>query len=84
MLGQHNLHAISGLKNQVSALLTVIAGSVYVAGGLIAWRKALLMMGAALIGGYAGARVSKRLPTLWLRRGIVMTGFSMTVAFFAR
>ena len=84
LLGQNHLHAMNGLKNQVSALLTAIASGLYILGGLIAWREAMLMMGAALLGGYVGARLSKRLPTLWLRRGIVMTGLTMSVAFFAR
>lgn len=84
LLGQTHLHAMNGLKNQVSALLTVIAGGVYVFGGLIAWREALMMMGAALLGGYIGARLSRRLPTLWLRQGIVATGLTMSVLFFAR
>lgn len=84
LLGQTQLHAMNGLKNQVSALLTVIAGGIYVFGGLIAWPEALMMMGAALIGGYLGARMSRRMPTLWLRRGIVATGLTMSALFFAR
>lgn len=84
LLGQKNLHAMNGLKNQVSALLTLIAVSLYAWGGLIAWREASVMMGAALLGGYAGARIARRLPVVWLRRGIVATGLTMSVLFFLR
>jgi uncharacterized membrane protein YfcA len=84
LLGQKNLHAMNGLKNQVSALLTLIAVSLYAWGGLIAWREALVMMGAAMLGGYAGARVAQRLPVAWLRRGIVATGLTMSGLFFLR
>ena len=84
LLGQTDLNAMNGLKNQVSALLTVIAAGFYMGGGLIAWREALVMMGAALLGGYVGARGARRLPAAWLRRGIVATGLAMSALFFAR
>jgi len=84
LLGQKNLHAMNGLKNQVSALLTLIAVSLYAWGGLIAWREASVMMGAALLGGYTGARVARKVPVVWLRRGIAATGLTMSVLFFLR
>lgn len=84
LLGQTNLHTSNGLKNQVSALLTVIAAGVYIWGGLIAWREAGVMMGAALLGGFLGARGARRVPAAWLRRGIVATGLAMTALFFFR
>lgn len=62
----------------------MIAVAFYIGGGLIAWREAGLMMGAALLGGYLGARSARPLPVVWLRRGIIATGLSMTVLFFLR
>lgn len=84
MLGVGSLHAANGLKNLVSALLTAIAVVVYVGGGLIYWPQALWMMVAATLGGYVGARASRRLPARHLRWGIVATGCLMSLAFFAR
>jgi uncharacterized membrane protein YfcA len=84
LLGQKNLHAMNGLKNQVSALLTLIAVSLYAWGGLIAWREASVMMVAALLGGYVGALAARRVPVVWLRRGIVATGLTMSALFFLR
>ncbi len=82
LLGQSDLHAMNGLKNRVSALLTVIAAGLYAWGGLVAWREATIMMGAALLGGFLGARGARRLPAMWLRRGIVATGLTMSALFF--
>jgi uncharacterized membrane protein YfcA len=75
---------MNGLKNWVSALLTAIAVAFYAAGGVVQWREALLMMVAASLGGYAGARVARRIPAPWLRGGIVLTGLVMTAIFFYR
>lgn len=84
LLGQTRLHAANGLKNMVSALLTAIAVLIYAAGGLVAWPQALAMMLAATAGGYAGARLARRIPAPWLRAGIVATGLVMAGLFFWR
>lgn len=84
LLGQTQLNAMNGLKNGVSALLTLIAVGLYAGGGLVHWPEALAMMGAATLGGYGGARVARRIPAPWLRRGIVATGLVMAGLFFAR
>jgi uncharacterized membrane protein YfcA len=84
LLGQTRLHAANGLKNLVSALLTMIAVVLYIGGGLIAWREAGLMMVAALLGGYLGARGARLLPVAWLRRGIVAIGLLMSTLFLLR
>jgi len=84
LLGQTNLHAMNGAKNLVSALLTSIAVMVYAWGGLVAWPQALIMMVAATLGGYFGARISRWIPVPLLRTGIVLTGLVMTLLFFER
>ena len=82
LLGQTNLHAMNGTKNLVSALLTAIAVAIYAAGGVVHWKQALIMMVAATLGGYLGARVARKIPPHWLRGGIVVTGLVMAGLFF--
>lgn len=84
LLGQTRLNAMNGMKNLVSALLTVIAVIIYAAGGLVHWPEALLMMVAATFGGYVGARIARRIPAPWLRGGIVAIGLATTVVFFMK
>jgi uncharacterized membrane protein YfcA len=84
LLGQTSLHAMNGLKNGVSALLTAIAVAIYAAGGVVQWPQALVMMLAATAGGYGGARVARHIPAQWLRGGIVATGLVMAGVFFWR
>jgi len=84
LLGQTNLHAMNGLKNWVSALLTAIAVALYAAGGIVLWPQALMMMVAATAGGYGGARLARKLPAPVLRWGIVSTGLVMSALFFWR
>lgn len=84
LLGQTQLNAMNGMKNLVSALLTAIAVAIYAAGGIVEWKQALLMMIAATLGGYGGARVARKLPAPVLRWGIVATGLVMAAVFFWR
>ena len=83
LLGHLNMHGMNGLKNLLSAILSLISAAAFVAAGLIAWPQALLMGVSATLGGYTGARISRRIVrTDRLRLFIVMVGMVMTVAFF--
>lgn len=82
LFGLSNLNAMNGLKNLLSAVLTTIAVVAYAAGGAVHWHEALVMMAAAITGGYIGARVSRRIPPLALRVAIVLIGAAMAAAFF--
>jgi uncharacterized membrane protein YfcA len=56
----------------------------FVLAGAIAWKQGLLMMIAATLGGFVGARLSKRLPAFWVRLGVIGAGVVMSGVFFAR
>ncbi|MGD9772719.1 sulfite exporter TauE/SafE family protein [Diaphorobacter sp.] len=84
LLGQTQLNAMNGMKNLVSALLTAIAVAIYAAGGIVQWPQALVMMLAATLGGYGGARLARRIPAPVLRWGIVATGLVMAGLFFGQ
>lgn len=84
LLGQTRLNAMNAIKNLVSTLLTAIAVAIYAAGGIVQWKEALIMMVAATLGGYVGARGARRLPPAVLRWSIVLIGLVMTVLFFIR
>jgi len=84
LLGQTHIHAMNGMKNLVSALLTAISVVIYAAGGIVLWPQALLMMLAATLGGWIGARMARKLPAHVLRWGIVMVGLIMAGVFFGR
>lgn len=84
LLGQTRLNAMNAVKNLVSTLLTAIAVAIYAAGGIVRWKEAFIMMAAATLGGYVGARGARKLPAPVLRWGIVAIGLVMTVLFFLK
>ena len=76
--------AINGLKNLLSGVLTVVAVVVYVAGGLVEWREAGVMAVGATVGGFAGARLARRVPIVVMRAIVVLVGVSMSVFMFLK
>ncbi len=83
LLGHVDLHGMNGLKNVLSALLSLVSAAAFVWAGLIVWEQAIVMAASAMAGGYAGARLSRRIVRTGLLRGfITLVGASMTVAFF--
>lgn len=81
LFGLTDLNAMNGLKNLLSAVLTAIAVAAYALGGAVHWPEAALMTVTAIAGGYAGARLARRIPPLVLRAGIVAVGLFMAGAF---
>lgn len=82
--GESRVHTINALKNLNSLVLSWLSVAAFVVAGAIAWREGLLMMVAATAGGFFGARWSKHLPALWVRRGVIATGLLMAGFFFAK
>ena len=82
--GESRIHTANALKNLNSLVLSWLSVTAFVLAGAIAWKEGLLMMVAATLGGFFGARWSRRLPAQWVRSGVIATGVLMSVLFFAR
>ncbi|MDA8303114.1 MAG: sulfite exporter TauE/SafE family protein [Actinomycetota bacterium] len=67
---------VNGLRSVVALMVNTIAVVIFVARAHVAWAAAGLMVGCALLGGYAGARVARRVPTSLLRVAIIAIGLA--------
>lgn len=84
-IGYVNLHGMNGLKNVLSAVVSLVSAVTFIAAGLIAWQPALVMAVCATVGGYVGANVSRRIVrTDLLRYVITAMGLVMALVFFLR
>lgn len=82
VFGLTNLHAMNGIKVLLSGCLNVVAVVAFIIGDAVHWTEALIMMGACIGGGYAGAAVARRIPPPILRKFVIGVGFAMTAYFF--
>ena len=85
LMGFKNLHGMNGLKNVLSALLSLVSAVTLALAGLIAWKSALVLALATTVGGYTGAALARKITNLaLLRAGIVAVGLIMTILFFMK
>ena len=84
LTGERSIHTANALKNLNSLVLSMLSVAAFAWAGAIAWPQAAVMMGAATLGGFAGARLARRLPAAGVRAVVVVTGVVMAAAFFAR
>ncbi|SER93625.1 hypothetical protein SAMN04490244_10430 [Tranquillimonas rosea] len=83
LIGFQDLHGMNGLKNMLSAVLSLVSVATYTAAGLIAWESAAILALSTTLGGYIGARQARRIRhTEYLRILIVGIGAALTVGFF--
>ena len=73
-----DLQAANGMKNFLAVLINGIAALYFIFIGAAVLPTAVMMMGAAIVGGFVGARAAQRLSPRWLRAAVV--GFGLLVA----
>lgn len=81
-LGYRDLNLMNGLKSLLSFILTAASILTFAVAGSVAWKWALWMMVFSTLGGYVGARWSRKIPRPVVRWIVVVIGLSMSVVFF--
>lgn len=84
LVGEQRLNTVNALKNLNSFVLSVVSVIAFAIGGAIVWQQGLLMAVFATLGGFAGARLARRLPVAAVRAIVIVTGLVMSALFFAR
>lgn len=69
----------NGLRGVLSLLTNTVAALIFLVRAPVAWGAAGLLAGASLVGGYAGARFSRRIPAPLLRLSVVTVGLVAAV-----
>lgn len=82
MAGHDDVHEINAIKNLLSAVIYSVTVLTFVIAGAIDWPYTLIMLVTATLGGYWGATIARKIPALWLRRFIIVVGFTLTVFYF--
>jgi hypothetical protein len=84
LTGESRINTVNALKNLNSFVLSVLSVVAFAWAGAIVWREAALMAVAATLGGFAGARLARRMPVQWIRAIVIATGLAMSAVFFLR
>ena len=83
-LGFRDINLMNGLKNALSFVLSGASVLTFLLAGIVYLREAAIMMVAATVGGYIGARLARKLPVSVIRSIVIVVGLGMTAVFFAQ
>lgn len=83
-LGMTNIHRMNAVKNVTSAGINFVASITFILGRRVLWPIALLMAICAIVGGYNGAGLAKRVGQKRVRQTVVWIGFGIAALMFYR
>ena len=77
-LGLTDIHAMNGLKNFFNLCINSVAAAYFVFQGAVSWPEAAVLAVGAALGGYGGARFSRRIGQEKARAAVVVIGLLVT------
>jgi hypothetical protein len=77
LLGISDIHRANGLKNFLAMMLNSIAVVAFAVSGLVRWPQAFVMAAGAIMGGYYGAAIARRLGRTFVRRAVIIIGLTI-------
>ncbi len=83
-IGMSDMLAMSATTSLLGFAINGAAGAIFIGAGLIAWPYALAMTLGSLFGGYGAAGIARRIGKPLLRRFVILVGFCISAALFAR
>jgi uncharacterized protein len=84
LLGLENIHEMNALKTLQASLVNGIAVAAFVVAGVVQWPAAIVMTAGAILGGYGGAAIARRVSPQIVRWIVIAISVSLTLYFFAR
>jgi uncharacterized membrane protein YfcA len=84
MMGLADIHVMNGLKTVLNLLINGVSVVWFIWKRDVDWRYASMMAVAAIIGGYFGARIARRLDKNLVRKGVVAIGLALATWEFYR
>jgi len=84
LAGMTNIHEMNGLKSFLGVSINGVALVIFIAGGAIQWKYGVAMAVGATLGGYLTAFFARKIDSRYVRRFVIVVGWTMTAYFFWR
>jgi uncharacterized membrane protein YfcA len=84
ILGLKDIHEMNSLKVVLGGSVNGIAAVYFIWARMVYWPYVVLMAVAAIVGGYGGAGVARKLGRTAVRRLVIAIGLGMAVSLFIR
>jgi len=82
--GMTDIHEMNGIKTLLAVAINGVALVEFIADGAIAWVPGLVMVAGAIVGGYYGAFLARKIQPGAVRAIVIAIAWTMTVYFFIR
>ena len=77
-------HVLTALKNLLAMVIQLVALVLFIAGGLVSWPHCLAITVTAMLGGWLGGSIARKLPAKIVRLFVIGVGAALTVVFAVR
>src|ERR1700734_662380 len=84
VLGLTDIHQMNGLKALLGASVNGFAALYFIWAGMVYWPEFVVMVIGAIIGGYGGGLIARRIGGKAVRRIVILVGLSMAAATFVK
>ncbi len=84
LMGIGDIHQMNALKSLLASAINVMSVLLFIANGKVDWKYAFPTIAAAIVGGFVGASVARRLDKNLVRYSVIAIGFSLATYYFAR
>ena len=78
--GDYSLKQMSAIKSLLSFLITTVSVTIFFINGFIVWSYVFYMVFFSVLGGFFGAKLTEVLPTLLVRKFIILVGVSLSIS----
>ena len=84
VLGMTNIHQMNGLKNILAGTVNAVAALYFIFHNMVHWPDVGALAAGAMLGGYGGAGVARKLGQKFVRRVVIVVGFAMAASLFIK
>ena len=84
LFGLKDIHMMNANRTLLGAAMNGVAVILFIIAGKIWWPQTLVMLVAAVIGGYVGAHYARRADPRYIRVAVTVISAAITIAFFLR
>jgi uncharacterized membrane protein YfcA len=84
LAGLRDIHAMNAGRTLLGGIMNAAAIVCFIIAGKVLWPQTSMMLAAAVVGGYIGARLARRVNPSLIRAAIIVVSVLVTIAFFRR
>ena len=84
LMGVTDIHRMNALKTLLAGCINTVSVLVFICYGKVDWQYGLAMAAAAIVGGYAGASVARRMNRTLVRWIVIGIGLTLSAYYFLK